>query len=61
MSQTTPRARNLREDAYFNELHQQLLADLHELTVEAGEAASTKEDKKSTQVQHEKTKEVATT
>jgi len=61
MSQTTSRARKLREDAYFNELHQQLLADLHELTVEAGEAALTKEDNKSTQVQHEKTKEVATT
>lgn len=61
MSQTTSRARKLREDTYFNELHQQLLADLHELTVEAGEAALTKEDNKSTQVQHEKTKEVATT
>lgn len=61
MSQSTSRVGKLREDAYFSELDRQLLADLHELMVEAGEAACTKEDEKSPQVQHERTQEAATT
>lgn len=61
MSQTTSRVGKLREDAYFSELDQQLLADLHELMVEAGEAVCTTENDKPTQVQNERTLETATT
>ncbi len=61
MSQTTSRVGKLREDAYFSELDQQLLADLHELMVEAGEAVCATEDDKSTQVQNERALETATT
>lgn len=61
MSQNTSRVGKLREDAYFNELDQQLLADLHELMVEAGEAVCTTEDCKPSQVQSEKTLERAKT
>lgn len=38
MSPITSRVGKLREDAYFSELDQRLLADLHELMVQAGEA-----------------------
>jgi hypothetical protein len=46
MSQTSSRVGKLREDAYFSELDQQLLADLHELMVEAGEAVRQEGDEK---------------
>lgn len=40
MSKSPSRVGKLREDAYFNELDRQLLEDLHELMVEAGEAVA---------------------
>lgn len=55
MSQTTSRVGKLREDAYFSELDQRLLADLHELMVEAGEAVCTKGEDKPTQLHIERT------
>jgi hypothetical protein len=59
MSQTSSRVGKLREDAYFSELDQQLLADLHELMVEAGEAVHQGEDEKLEQDRHETLSEAA--
>jgi len=49
MSQTSSRVGKLREDAYFSELDQQLLADLHDLMVEAGEAVCRPTDEQQVQ------------
>ena len=59
MSQTSSRVGKLREDAYFSELDQQLLDDLHELMVEAGEAVHQREDEKLEQDRHETLPEAA--
>jgi len=60
MSQITSRVGKLREDAYFSELDQRLLADLHELMVQAGEAVRANDDKKSAQVKDERAQKAAT-
>jgi hypothetical protein len=51
MSNTQPASRvgKIREDAYFNDLDQVLLADLRDLMIQTGEAVSFDEQSKSNQ------------